>query len=34
MDEITGTLWLLEENGNLVDLTKDDEGMSEVKKEV
>jgi hypothetical protein len=34
LDATTAVLWSAEESGNLVDLTKDDGGMSEVKKEV
>jgi hypothetical protein len=34
MDETTTLLWSVEESGNLIDLTKNDDGMLEVKKEV
>jgi hypothetical protein len=34
MEETTAALWSAEESGNLVDLTKDDDGMPEVKRKV
>jgi hypothetical protein len=34
MDETTALVWLAEESGVLVDLTKDDDPMLQVKKEV
>jgi hypothetical protein len=33
MDAATAELWSVEESGNFVDLTKDDHGMPEVKKQ-
>jgi hypothetical protein len=34
MEKNTSVLWSAEESGNLVDLTEDDDGMLEMKKEV
>jgi hypothetical protein len=34
MEKTTSILWSVEESGNLADLTEDDDGMLEMKKEV